>query len=96
LFFAADGAANFVEGLEVNQADYVVLSCETWDLLLFVLGDAAFQVVGYSGVEDAAGVGEDVNVVDHGAGLWHVAWRVVIPTRGRGKVLETGRVDYAG
>jgi hypothetical protein len=65
LFFAGDGGAGGVEGLEVDEFDGAVAGGEAGGALRLVLGDAAFEVVGHAGVEDAGGAGHDVGVVDH-------------------------------
>ena len=80
LLFPADGTADLIVRLKINQPRHSVLLRETGNLLPFVLGDTAFEVIGNPGVEDAGWVGKYVDVVHHVRGLWHAASSSVIPT----------------
>jgi hypothetical protein len=64
LFFATDCVAHIAEWLEINEANDIVLFRESGNVFLFVLGDAALEMVGDAGVQHAGGICEDVHVED--------------------------------
>jgi hypothetical protein len=72
LFFAADRIPDITKRLEIDQTDHFVSFCEAWADLFFVLGHAAFKVVGDARIKHPGRTGQNINMVNsHGRGFWH-------------------------
>jgi hypothetical protein len=64
LFFPADGGAHIGEGFKIDESSDVVGCGESGAELGFVLGYAAFEKIGYAGVEDTGSAGQNIDIVN--------------------------------
>ena len=64
MLFTADGRFDLTVWLVIDQPVDVVLFGEAFDEFLFMLTDAALEVIGNASLEDAGSAGEDVDVVN--------------------------------
>src|SRR5208283_192872 len=64
LFFPADGGTHVREGFKIDESSDVVGCGESRVKLGFVLGYAAFEEIGYAGVEDARSACQDIDMVN--------------------------------
>ena len=71
LFFPADGGPHVCEGFKIDESSDVVGCGESRVELGFVFGYAAFEKIGYAGVQDARGACHYIDMVNsHGWLIW--------------------------
>ena len=63
MFFAINGIPDVTKYFEIYQAIDIVFACEALYEFVFMLVDAALEVVSHTSVECAAVAGEDVDEV---------------------------------